>query len=693
MPTSLWLFSALLAMSAMKKSRGSTAEAAEYMANNTRSSESCWAAVNRPLSSGGGLVYDMDDEVDRIRLEHDIWVKDPRDSLDELRAANSELVAVLESSISNQSKVTELFIENKKRLVDGILLNLCRAQSQKKMPLLTAALSVLEEANQVPAAFHDVLTSYFKGALASKNWTKDFIVRARDRRPPPSAEPLEGVAVVAFDNLTMNVDYSSYVREGEGGYRLDMTNWFSTQIPRTLAGAQFDAQKIFKEGIFRNDLSLDTFCRSFYLNEPDIVANQRKRWVDFLKAAANGRLLDRPNSPPLWQPYKIYHEPMFDRLQSSYADVEYELSVMTRAYRALPILFVAGDGLSLMRINHLLANHPDKYIDQTPCVIPIQGEHPHGVFHVMHGEWRLFKPFIMWCAAQLGNRQVIEDPNVSVFNVHRYFFLNTLTRACAEYINEIARTPGADDLDDPASFIRKADSNLDFAWICHFAHDAGFLVLDFLQAVRGAVGNRESSRRLDLLWREFFASAHSSTANKTQYVPMAIMRVFWGSALVPALDDLYHRIRAIPSGSHDGCGVGWDWAVELLNLAIKDHVAGHVSEEQIREFVANWALLEAVQSRLYALRNQHRHANTLGHGPDVTRDVHRLLDIFRRVVGRTWAEATSRNSVPHVTEGPGRQTQPWREVRDVMQRAGRDAPHVYVRQYVTRLTPFFAWKR
>lgn len=174
----------------------------------------------------------------------------------------------------------------------------------------------------------------------------------------------------------------------------------------------------FKEGIFRNDLSLDKFSRSFYLNEPDIVANQRKRWVDFLKAAANGRLLDRPNSKPLWQPYKIYQEPMFDRLQSSYADVEYELSVMTRAHRALPFLFGAGDGLSLMRINHLLANHPDKYIDQTPCVIPIQGEHPHGLFHVMHGEWRLYKPFIMWCATQLGNRQVIEDPNVSVFNMH-----------------------------------------------------------------------------------------------------------------------------------------------------------------------------------------------------------------------------------------------------------------------------------
>lgn len=91
------------------------------------------------------------------------------------------------------------------------------------MPLLTAALSVLEEANQVPAAFHDVLTTFLKGALkgalASKNWTKDFIVRARDRRPPaPSVEPLEGVAVVAFDNLTMKyVNYESYVRVGTRG--------------------------------------------------------------------------------------------------------------------------------------------------------------------------------------------------------------------------------------------------------------------------------------------------------------------------------------------------------------------------------------------------------------------------------------------------------------------------------------------
>ena len=38
------------------------------------------------------------------------------------------------------------------------------------------------------------------------------------------------------------------------------------------------------------------------------------------------------------------------------------------------VLFVAGDGLALMRMNHLLASKPDIYFDQTPFVVPVQGE-------------------------------------------------------------------------------------------------------------------------------------------------------------------------------------------------------------------------------------------------------------------------------------------------------------------------------
>ena len=86
-------------------------------------------------------------------------------------------------------------------------------------------------------------------------------------------------------------------------------------------------------------------------------------------------------------------------------------------------------------------------------------------------------------------------------------------------------------------------------WLVSFLDNAGFFVLDFLQSVRSF-----DSKKIDMLWREFFAYGHAGTANKTQYIPMSIMRVFWGTALDPEFDRLYHMIRTVPSGSHDGLG-------------------------------------------------------------------------------------------------------------------------------------------
>ena len=77
---------------------------------------------------------------------------------------------------------------------------------------------------------------------------------------------------------------------------------------------------------------------------------------------------------------------MWDVLQSSYDDVEHELRVMCGLeppapappgpFKSFKILFVAGDGLALMRLNHLLSNKSEVYIHQTPVVIPIQGAGP-----------------------------------------------------------------------------------------------------------------------------------------------------------------------------------------------------------------------------------------------------------------------------------------------------------------------------
>ena len=123
-----------------------------------------------------------------------------------------------------------------------------------------------------------------------------------------------------------------------------------------------------EKGIFRTNLSLRGFARSFYLDNVEIKTNRESRWRRFLRAARNGVLLERPRVAPLWRPYKVYHEPMFGRLQSSYADVEHELNVMRNEYVNESVLFVAGDGLALMRMNHLLASKADFYFDHTPFI-------------------------------------------------------------------------------------------------------------------------------------------------------------------------------------------------------------------------------------------------------------------------------------------------------------------------------------
>jgi hypothetical protein len=84
--------------------------------------------------------------------------------------------------------------------------------------------------------------------------------------------------------------------------------------------------------IFATGVSLRGFARLFFLDNPEICRNKVRRWQVMLRAARNGTLLDRPQVQALWVPEKVYHPPMFDVLQSSYADVEHELNVMRREY-------------------------------------------------------------------------------------------------------------------------------------------------------------------------------------------------------------------------------------------------------------------------------------------------------------------------------------------------------------------------
>lgn len=378
-------------------------------------------------------------------------------------------------------------------------------------------------------------------------------------------------------------------------------------------------------------------------------------------------------SPPIW-----------GATQSSYEDVEMELNIMRAKHLDKKIIFVGGDGLSILRINHLLHRQPEYYLDSAPFVIPVQGEAPHGVFHVMHGGWRMFQKFIR--AAAIGtlgielSSAVMDDPNVKNFN-RQIYALWWMTRACGEYLLHLSRTAGAIDIDLVDEFIAACEKNIDLAYVVHFLHDFAFLVLDFKQAVRA-----NQSKHLDILWREFYAIGRTGRANKTHYVPMSIMRVFWSEALTPKLAALYHNMRAIPMSERTH--VGWDTPCEWLNGGITEGVSKLVSERRISEYILNYALLDSNYHHL--LEATQTSTDGSAKMREMDSNVNAMKAWLMEKVGPNWNTATRESEISNL--GIGRGAKPWTEIHDAMTQEGRDSVSSHVARHVRGLTnTFFAF--
>ena len=166
----------------------------------------------------------------KVALAKRLWSGGYMESLVDLRENNASLVEVLHAQVANQHdrRATAQQLVTKRRLVDGMLLYVSRAQSKFNMPLVTAALSVLAGTNQVPREFWLAIRAFFHGTVAVEAWVDGLLALAHDLRPPrepPDYEELPGVAIGVFDNLSMQFNYGSYMREGGGGERKDMTNW------------------------------------------------------------------------------------------------------------------------------------------------------------------------------------------------------------------------------------------------------------------------------------------------------------------------------------------------------------------------------------------------------------------------------------------------------------------------------------
>ena len=296
-------------------------------------------ALFRPVDSS--CIHNLSSADGKKQLASQMWIGGFDEQIARLRADNFMLVSVLQAQISNTYRPPvsqrEEYDFRKARQVDGALLNLVRAQSQFRMPLITTGLSVLAECSHQTEEYHDALSQYFKGAATSENFVKDFLPLAMAERPPP-IDMIPGVMAAVFDNLQMKTDYSSYMSGGVAGIELKMTNWLDTPLPLHIS-PNFNAKRIFQRGMFWTDVSFSAFCRLFFDSHPDIQSNKVQRWQNFFKAAANGRLFERVGARDRWKLYKTYHPPIFGKLQSSYENVVDEVREMCDTYIACTLRY------------------------------------------------------------------------------------------------------------------------------------------------------------------------------------------------------------------------------------------------------------------------------------------------------------------------------------------------------------------
>ena len=632
-------------------------------------------------------VYDMGKAAERDRLIDDLWAGDYLSAAGQFTRANPTLDAVFHGQMLDGNDPGRMPdpVGGKPRF-ESVLSALVKARSKNMVSLETAALSVQLHHYRTPDIVWQTLTSFTRNVM-SGTWTDSIIEDALLRDPGCPYPVARGITASCFDNFMINVGYGSYATVDSKGKQLAMTNWATAMLPAAAMPhnwAGVDAM-LGAGGIFRTDVALDAFIDLFSPIAPDIVANQRNRWSEYLDDAVAQRIWDKePYDSPYPPTHFIYHDPIMDRLQSSYEDVNFELDWMRKDGHHVysDVLMVGGDGLSYKRIIDRISQDPELYLERKPIIIPRLGEAPHGKYHVMHGHWRLWAPLIVRIAAVVGNTALKRDPGVEDFNRHEHF-LRIMTRAFAEYVVEIAAT--GSDYHNAQHFLRCADKNLSFAYICMFLYLFAFQYMQMRTAVR-----RNDSKRLDLIWRENLATARCSMANKTNYSQMSVILIYWGHCLAEPLRTVFHNTRTLRwLHSH----IGWDMPIEKLNMWIKLSVVAHITKEAICKFIRSLnfthRVVRAMQAVVYRFRKPE--TETL---KKIDNDVELIKEFLRTKIGRNFAEATTPSdenllSVDMVDWGgnrAARQLAPWEQMRLDMQDFRE-----YVRRHVTEKCPWHQW--
>jgi hypothetical protein len=627
----------------------------------------------------------MDSPEDRMSLISALWSDEMLEAAGRFTAVNAGLAQLFADQSLDGAEPTDFMpLESGPRFEDTIR-GLFRSRSRRHVPLETAALSIQWLYYKVPGPVWSTVMHYSRMVM-SRSWTEQLCDDALQHNPGPRYPVVQGITAAVFDNLRMTVGYGSFATAQASGYAIDMTNWASVFLPSSAAlNGVIDIDAMLGQGgIFRTDVSLEDFIDLFSPVAPDILANQKSRWIFHLHAAVNGNIWD---SVPYQSPYPPtsfhYHDPIFGRLQSSYADVNFELDVMRRSsfHRFSDAIMLGGDGLSYMRVIHRLSQNARLFLESKPVVIPRFGENPHGRFHILHGDWRIWEPLLMCFAKVVGNRQVKRDPTVVDFNSHEHF-LRIVTIACAEYVAEISLTGTSYNV--VPRFLQDAERNLSFSYVVFFLYLFGFKYLEYRNA-----GRANDSKKLDLLWRENLRTAKTAKANKTNYRQMSVILIYWGLCLVEPLQSFYHNTRTIRwIHSH----VGWDMPIEKLNMWIKQSVLTQVTESQICQFIRRLNFTQHVVRNINSIVKANRQESATLKAIETDKAL--IKEFLRKHIGTTYAQATQPSDANllsvDMTDWGGlrraRQCTPQQQMRKAMADY-----RSYVQRQVVKLCPWHIW--
>ena len=379
-------------------------------------------------------VYVIDERGDKEQLVQFLWKGDYASAIGRWSHANPSLISLFVEQGVDEMRARPDNIQRVAFRFESVLMSLFRARSANCVPFEVAALSLLLLHYKVPREAWETI-GCLSHAVMSRKWTEELCDLALTMDPGAPYRIATGISASVFDNFMIKVGFGSYSADGQTGARFWMTNWASASIPHSAIPQGFDIRRDLADGgLFRTDLALDEFTDLFSPVAPDIVANQQSRWRQMLSNAAVEMLWDRePFDSPYPPTHFHYHDPIMGRLQSSYEDVNFELDLMRTSSHHIysDCIMIGGDGLSYMRLIHRLAQNPRLFLQTTPVVIPRFGESPHGLFHLMHGDWRIWEPLLMRMAEVCSNKQVKCDPTVEDFNTHRHF-LRVVTTAFAE---------------------------------------------------------------------------------------------------------------------------------------------------------------------------------------------------------------------------------------------------------------------